>query len=82
MGDRAWGVQGHPEVTPDIAAAWAREDSPLLVAAGRRPDELVAEVRDAEAELTEHVAAAGRGLRDGGARRGQPERHRLGSVAP
>ena len=35
VGDAAWGVQGHPEVTAEIAAAWAREDSPLLVAAGR-----------------------------------------------
>jgi GMP synthase (glutamine-hydrolysing) len=51
LGPSAWGVQGHPEVTSEIAAAWAREDSPLLVAAGRRPDELVAEIRDAEAEL-------------------------------
>jgi GMP synthase (glutamine-hydrolysing) len=44
IGDRAWGIQGHPEVTALIAAQWAREDSPLLLAAGRRPDELVAEV--------------------------------------
>jgi GMP synthase (glutamine-hydrolysing) len=51
LGPAAWGVQGHPEVTSEIAAAWAREDSPLLVAAGRRPDELVTEIRDAEAGL-------------------------------
>ena len=51
LGAAAWGVQGHPEVTGDIAAAWAREDSPLLVAEGRRPDDLVAEVRAAETEL-------------------------------
>jgi GMP synthase-like glutamine amidotransferase len=51
LGAAAWGVQGHPEVTSEIAAAWAREDSPLLLAAGRRPDELVAEIRDAEAGL-------------------------------
>ena len=51
VGDAAWGVQGHPEVTGDIAASWAREDSPLLVAAGRSPDDLVAEVRGSEAEL-------------------------------
>jgi GMP synthase-like glutamine amidotransferase len=51
LGASAWGVQGHPEVTSEIAAAWAREDSPLLLAAGRRPDELVAEIRDAEAGL-------------------------------
>ncbi|HEX7188864.1 MAG TPA: type 1 glutamine amidotransferase [Actinomycetes bacterium] len=51
LGPAAWGVQGHPEVTPEIAAAWAREDSPLLVAAGRRPEDLVAEVEDATGEL-------------------------------
>ena len=51
LGDAAWGVQGHPEVTGDIAASWAREDSPLLVAEGRTPDDLVAEVRGAEDEL-------------------------------
>lgn len=51
LGSAAWGVQGHPEVTGDIAAAWAREDSPLLVAEGRTPEDLVAEVRGAEAEL-------------------------------
>lgn len=51
LGDAAWGVQGHPEVTGDIAASWAREDSPLLVAEGRAPADLVAEVRGAEDEL-------------------------------
>jgi GMP synthase-like glutamine amidotransferase len=51
LGEAAWGVQGHPEVTGDIAASWAREDSPLLVAEGRTPEDLVAEVRAAEDEL-------------------------------
>lgn len=53
VGAAAWGVQGHPEVTAAIAAAWAREDSPLLVAAGVRPEALVAEIAAAEQELTE-----------------------------
>jgi GMP synthase-like glutamine amidotransferase len=53
IGAAAWGVQGHPEVTADIAAAWAREDSPLLLEAGRDPASLVAEVRNAEAMLVE-----------------------------
>jgi GMP synthase (glutamine-hydrolysing) len=53
VGDRAWGVQGHPEVTAQIAAEWAREESPLLVAAGRAPDELVAEVSRHEAALAQ-----------------------------
>jgi GMP synthase (glutamine-hydrolysing) len=52
VGAAAWGVQGHPEVTADIASAWAREDSPLLLAAGRDPASLVAEVREAEPVLT------------------------------
>lgn len=52
VGAAAWGVQGHPEVTADIASAWAREDSPLLLAAGRSPESLVAEVRAAEPALT------------------------------
>ena len=52
IGPAAWGVQGHPEVTGDIAAAWAREDSPLLLAAGRDPQSLVAEVRESEPTLT------------------------------
>lgn len=51
LGARAWGVQGHPEVTPQIAAEWAREDSPLLVAAGRAPADLVAELTAATDEL-------------------------------
>ena len=53
VGPAAWGVQGHPEVTAAIAEAWAREDSPLLVAAGVRPESLVAEIAAAEQTLTE-----------------------------
>jgi GMP synthase (glutamine-hydrolysing) len=51
VGHRAWGVQGHPEVTAAIAAEWAREDSPMLLAAGRGPDELVQEVAAAQPSL-------------------------------
>jgi GMP synthase-like glutamine amidotransferase len=51
LGRAAWGVQGHPEVTTAIAASWAREDSPLLLAAGKVPDDLVREVEDATPEL-------------------------------
>lgn len=47
LGGSAWGVQGHPEVTPEIAAEWGRDDSPLLRAAGREPAELVAELEAA-----------------------------------
>lgn len=52
LGASVWGVQGHPEVTPQIAAAWAREDSPLVRDAGRRPEDLVAEIEAATGELT------------------------------
>jgi GMP synthase (glutamine-hydrolysing) len=51
VGDRAWGVQGHPEVTAQIAGQWAGEDSPLLDAAGQSPADLVAEVRRHEPVL-------------------------------
>jgi GMP synthase (glutamine-hydrolysing) len=51
VGGRAWGVQGHPEVTGHIAQAWAREEGPLVLAAGRDPRELVAEVREHEPAL-------------------------------
>lgn len=51
IGAAAWGIQGHPEVTPGIARQWAREDSSLLREAGRRPDDLVAEIEMATDEL-------------------------------
>jgi GMP synthase (glutamine-hydrolysing) len=76
VGDRAWGVQGHPEVTPQIAAEWAREDSPLLAAAGRAPAELVAEVSAHEATLVQTwrpvAQAFATVIRDGAARRTVP----------
>jgi GMP synthase-like glutamine amidotransferase len=53
VGECAWGVQGHPEVTSQIAAEWAREDANMLVVTGRRPDELVAEVRRHEPALAQ-----------------------------
>jgi GMP synthase-like glutamine amidotransferase len=60
IGRAAWGVQGHPEVTPGIAAAWAREDSPLLLAAGREPADLVAEVEEQEPLLVQTWAPVAR----------------------
>ena len=80
LGPAAWGVQGHPEVTPGITADWAREDSPLLLAAGREPADLVAEVEAQTPRLVQtwrpvarafaavvgsRAAAAGDGGRDG-----------------
>lgn len=52
LGEAAWAVQGHPEVTPDIAREWSREDSPLIQAAGRRPEDLVVELENATDVLT------------------------------
>lgn len=75
VGERAWGVQGHPEVTASTAEAWAREDSPLLVAAGREPAGLVAEVRASEARLSRTwrpVAQAFAGVVHGWASRRSP----------
>jgi GMP synthase (glutamine-hydrolysing) len=80
VGDRAWGVQGHPEVTARIAADWAGEDSSMLAAAGRAPDELVAEVRAHEAVLVQTwrpVAQTFAGVvREHAARRTLPARRR------
>ena len=51
LGAAAWGLQGHPEVTPEIAAGWAGEDGPLLRSSGRRPEDLLAELTEATDEL-------------------------------
>lgn len=51
LGAAAWGVQGHPEVTAGIAAAWAQAEGELLRSAGREPATVVAEVLAAEDEL-------------------------------
>ena len=47
VGSCAWGVQFHPEATPEIVAEWAREDRPVLTAKGC----------DVDAALEEIVAA-------------------------
>lgn len=62
VGSAAWGVQGHPEVTGDIADAWAGEDTGLLATEGIAPDDLVAQVRDAEAGLAAAWAPVARGF--------------------
>lgn len=41
VGDRAWGVQYHPEVTADDFAVWMQEDAVDLVAAGTSAAEQV-----------------------------------------
>ena len=64
----AWGVQGHPEVTADIASAWAREDSPLLLAAGPRPGVAGRGGARRGARADEDVAARGDAVRGAGGR--------------
>jgi GMP synthase-like glutamine amidotransferase len=51
LGPCAWGVQGHPEVTADIVAGWARAESPLLRATGLEPRDLVQQVSSGSAAL-------------------------------
>lgn len=51
--ERAWGVQAHPEVDADVVAGWAADDRDDLVALGLDEEAVLAEVRDAEARLTE-----------------------------
>ena len=63
VGEAAWGVQGHPEVTGDIAAAWAREDSPLLRAEGRTPGGPGGRGTGRRDRAGRHLATAGRGVR-------------------
>jgi GMP synthase (glutamine-hydrolysing) len=42
IGQCAWGVQFHPEVTAPNYRGWARRSSPLLTAAGNNPVDLLA----------------------------------------
>jgi GMP synthase (glutamine-hydrolysing) len=51
IGEVAWGLQFHVEATPDMVAEWAANDATALRELGRSPDEVVAEVRAAEAQL-------------------------------
>lgn len=79
LGASAWGVQGHPEVTPEIAAGWGRDDSPLLQAAGRTPEELGAELSEATGELVQTwrpVAEAFAAVVRDRHERGRPQRGR------
>lgn len=50
-GERAWGVQFHPEVLSGAIADWAGADGPAVRAAGGDPDGAIASVREAEPEL-------------------------------
>jgi len=51
VGEVAWGLQFHIEATPEMVGDWARIDADALAEEGRSPDEVVAEVTGAVADL-------------------------------
>jgi GMP synthase-like glutamine amidotransferase len=51
LGEAAWAVQYHPEVTADDFEGWMREDAEVVAAVGKNAEDVVREVRAAEAEL-------------------------------
>jgi hypothetical protein len=57
VGERAWGVQYHPEVTDADFAEWTRGGHASLVAEGHDPAALLASVTSASGYL-DTVAAA------------------------
>jgi len=59
VGDVAWGVQFHPEATLPMVAEWAEEDQDNIRSLlGRRPEDVIGDVADAQVRL----AAAGEAL--------------------
>ncbi|MFF0446749.1 type 1 glutamine amidotransferase [Streptomyces sp. NPDC004609] len=53
VGERAWGVQFHPEVLGDAVAEWAASDGPSVARAGADPVRAVDSVRESEPALRE-----------------------------
>ena len=53
LGERAWGLQFHPEVTLPLVAQWAQDDADGVRQAGLEPTELVGAVAVAERTLLE-----------------------------
>lgn len=51
LGERAWGVQFHPEARPSMVRRWAREDEAAVLLAGEDPAHHVAEVERAWPDL-------------------------------
>lgn len=51
VGEQAWGLQFHPEVTADMVAVWAGNDAAGVHAAGLDPAAVVADARAAESAL-------------------------------
>lgn len=54
FGERAWGVQAHPEVDAAVVAGWAADDRDDLVALGLDEAAVLAAVEEAEARLEQH----------------------------
>lgn len=52
VGERAWGVQFHPEALTQTIIGWASEDRESLARLGIAENELVSQVRSAEPALT------------------------------
>ena len=71
VGETAWGLQYHPEVSVDAFAAWVDEEAAAVVAAGYDPAALVLQARRADA-LLEELAAAHATAFAGVARRAVP----------
>jgi GMP synthase (glutamine-hydrolysing) len=62
VGERAWGVQYHPEVTDEDFEAWTAGGHASLVAEGHDPAALLASVTSASAYLDALAAGHGRGF--------------------
>jgi GMP synthase (glutamine-hydrolysing) len=62
VGERAWGVQYHPEVTDEDFAAWTAGGRTSLIAEGHDPAELLASVTSASPYLDALAAGHGRGF--------------------
>jgi GMP synthase-like glutamine amidotransferase len=60
VGERAWGVQYHPEVTRDVLADWLEPDRALLAGRGTTPEALVAGLVARDDELAALAEAHGR----------------------
>jgi GMP synthase (glutamine-hydrolysing) len=62
VGERAWGVQYHPEVTDEDFAAWTAGGRTSLIAEGHDPAGLLASVTSASPYLDALAAGHGRGF--------------------
>lgn len=51
LGESAYGLQMHPEVTPEIVQIWADESGSSVPRTDRTPDEAAASVREREGDL-------------------------------